>query len=134
MSLHITKVAYGCASLSDLTDRVKARAAALGSMRMTTRYIPKRSAEIVGVGSLYWIIKHQLVARAAILGFEEAPEGRWDIVLDPRVVPVRPMARRAHQGWRYLEAADAPVDLGGELAGDELPATLISELAELSLI
>ena len=134
MTLHITKVAYGCSSLNDLTERVEARVRATGGMLMTTRYIPKRAAEIMGQGSLYWIIKHQLVARASILAFAEAPEGRWDIVLEPRVIPVRPIARRAHQGWRYLEAADAPADLGGELTGDELPAALISELAELSLI
>ena len=34
--LHLTKVAYGCTSLADLTDRVARRAAVEGQMFMTT--------------------------------------------------------------------------------------------------
>jgi hypothetical protein len=135
MSLHMTKVAYGCASLDELTTRVAGRIASEGRMFMTTRYIPKRHDEIAGQGSLFWIIKHQLIARAAILGFEQNAEGRWDIMLEPRVIPVRPLPRRAHQGWRYLAAADAPADLqDGEATGDAMPPALIGELADLSLI
>jgi hypothetical protein len=134
VTLHITKVAYGQTSLSMLVDTV-ARRAVNGEIVMTTRYLPKRHTEILVGGSLYWIIKHQLVARAAILRFQETPEGRHDIVLEARVVAVRGMPRRAHQGWRYLEAADAPADIGeGELTGDPMPADLIGELANLSLI
>jgi hypothetical protein len=132
--LHITKVAYGCSSLAELTERVAMRVQGEGRMFMTTRYIPKRHEEIVAQGSLFWIIKHQLVARAAVLGFEQA-DGRWNILLEPRVIPVRPYPRRAHQGWRYLEGADAPADLaGGDIAGDELPPDMLGELADLSLI
>jgi hypothetical protein len=133
--LHITKVAYGCQSLSDLTERVAMRSEAEGRMFMTTRYLPKRHAEILGGGSLFWIIKHQLVARATILEFADNGAGRIDIMLEPRVIPVRPFPRRAHQGWRYLDGADAPADMLEALAGsDELPPELIGELAELSLI
>ncbi len=133
--LHLTKVAYGCTSLADLTERVARRAAVEGQMFMTTRYLPKRHAEILGGGSLFWIIKHQLVARAVIMNFTQNAEGRMDIMLEPRVIPVRPIPRRAHQGWRYLEGADAPSDLiDGSLEGDILPAGLISELSDLSLI
>jgi hypothetical protein len=135
MTLHITKVAYGATCLKDLTDRVAVRAAVEGRMFMTTRYIPKRHMEITGKGSLFWIIKHQLVARAPILGFRETGDGKWDILLEPCVIAVHPKSRRAHQGWRYLEAADAPADLiGSDVTGDILPAELASNLAELSLI
>ena len=58
-------------------------------------------------GSLYWIHKHQLVARSEIVGFEEAEGGRTNIVVSTRLIDVHPKPRRAHQGWRYLEAADA---------------------------
>ena len=133
--LHLTKVAYGCTSLADLTDRVARRVAAEGQMFMTTRYLPKRHEDILRGGSLYWIIKHQLVARAVILSFTQNSEGRMDIMLEPRVIPVRSIPRRAHQGWRYLEGADAPSDLlDGSMGGDILPAELISELSDLSLI
>lgn len=133
--LHITKVAYGCSSLAELVERVAARVALDGQMFMSTRYLPKRQAEVLAGGSLFWIIKHQLVARAGILGFAANDAGRHDILLEPRVIPVKPYPRRAHQGWRYLEGSDAPADvLDGNMAGDELPPELIGELAGLSLI
>jgi hypothetical protein len=135
MTLHITKVAYGCSSLAELTERVAMRLQSEGRMYMTTRYIPKRHEEIAGKGSLFWIIKHQLIARARITAFEKTEEGRWNILLEPRVIPVRPFPRRAHQGWRYLEGATIPADLvDGSMTGDELPPELIGELSELSLI
>jgi hypothetical protein len=135
MPLHLTKVAFGATGLPDLVSRIDARAHA-GEVRMTTRYLPKRHAEIEGIGSLYWIVRHQLIARARIIRFDPTPDGRMDIVLEARVIPVRPAPRRAHQGWRYLEDADAPEDLGGLMSqeDDALPAALLSDLAELALI
>jgi hypothetical protein len=133
--LHMTKVAYGCQSLAELMERITNRIATTGEMFMTTRYIPKRHSEMVGAGSLFWIIKHQLVARAPILEFRSNAEGRYDIMLSPDIVPVVPIPRRAHQGWRYLEAVDAPKDLAdGILSGDTLPPEMLGDLAELSLI
>ncbi|RZL60555.1 MAG: DUF1489 family protein, partial [Sphingomonas sp.] len=79
--------------------------------------------------------KHQLVARSAILGFGEAEGGRVAIHIDPALVLVQARPKRAHQGWRYLEAADAPVDLGGETDGlAAMPPALVGKLAELALI
>jgi hypothetical protein len=133
--LHLSKVAYGCASLAELVDRVAARFASEGMLFMTTRYMPKRQSEIVGQGSLFWIIKHQLVARASIIRFDPTSDGKIDIVLDPAIVPVTPFPRRAHQGWRYLEEAGAPPDIcDGGMSGDILPPALIGELADLSLL
>jgi hypothetical protein len=133
--LHMTKVAYGCQSLAELMERITNRIATTGEMFMTTRYIPKRQSEMAGAGSLFWIIKHQLVARAPILEFRSNAEGRYDIMLSPDIVPVVPIPRRAHQGWRYLEAVDAPNDLAdGILSGDTLPPEMLGDLAELSLI
>ena len=83
----------------------------------------------------YWILKHQLVARSPIVGFGELPGGRVSIRLDPRLVLVQARPKRAHQGWRYLEAADAPGDLGGEADGlAVMPPALVGKLAELALI
>jgi hypothetical protein len=134
MTLHITKVAYGMTSLSELCAAVERRAGAGAEMFMTTRYLPKRHAEILGGGSLYWIIKHQIVARAKIVRFDPTPDGRHDIVLEARPVAVRPIPRRAHQGWRYLEGSDAPADIEDGASGDSMPADLASELAGLNLL
>ena len=134
MALHITKVAFGAASLEHLAERLEARAAA-GPVFLTTRYLPKRHEEIAGKGSLYWIVKHQLVARSPILKFGEAEGGRVAIHLDPALVLVQARPKRAHQGWRYLEAEDAPADLTAAATGiADLPPALIGKLAELALI
>lgn len=130
MPLNLTKVAYGAASLDELMGWFRTRGA---EARLTTRYLPKRHAEIVG-GSLFWIHKHQLVARSTILRFEEAEGGRTHIVIDTTLHLVRPVARRAHQGWRYLEEADAPPDLSGGGDGDMLPGGLAMELGKLGLL
>jgi hypothetical protein len=132
--LHLTKVAFGCSALAGLVAAVERRAVD-GRVYMTTRYAPKRAAEILEGGSLFWIIKHQLVARADILAFEPDGGGKHNIILRAKVIPVAAIPRRAHQGWRYLEADNAPRDvLAGEMGGDELPPELIGELAGLSLL
>lgn len=132
--LHLTKVAFATRSVEHLAERLAERAAA-GPLFLTTRYLPKRHVEVAGSGSLYWILKHQLIARSPILSFGEAEGGRVAIHLDPALVMVLARPKRAHQGWRYLEAADAPPDLGGDAAGiDALPPQLIGKLAELALI
>ena len=94
---------------------------------------PKRAAELIG-GSLYWIVKHRLVACQEILRFEDREDGRIDIVCSAELAAISPMARRAHQGWRYLENDVAPTasDDGSGLA--ELPPQLYGRLAALALV
>lgn len=138
--LHITKVAVGCAEIDTLRARLESRAEG-GETYILTRYRPKREAELVG-GSLYWIIKHRLVARQEILGFaddESTGSGggkRCRILLSADLRPVRAHPKRAHQGWRYLLGADAPDDVGGDEAEGmaALPGALAAELAALALI
>lgn len=132
MPLHLTKVAYGAQSLEELHTWFANRD---DEARLTTRYLPKRHEEIVPGGSLFWIYKHQLVARSPILRFEDAENGKTHIVISPRLIDVLPVPRRAHQGWRYLDDKDAPHDLGaGEDAGEAMPGRLASELARLGLV
>lgn len=129
MPLHMTKVAYGATSFEDLHSWFRTRGE---TARLTTRYLPKRHEEMIG-GSLYWILKHQLVARSEILGFEEAEGGRTNIVISTKLIDVHPKPKRAHQGWRYLEDADAPADLAEGESADMLPPNLAGELAKLGL-
>jgi hypothetical protein len=139
-ALHITKVAVGCAELDALRERMAARASD-GETYLVTRFRPKREGELVG-GSVYWIIKHRLVARQEIVGFvEDESTGanggkRCRILLSADVRPVRAIPKRAHQGWRYLPATDAPSDLGGDEAEgmSALPGAMAAELAALVLI
>lgn len=137
MALHLTKVAYGATSLDDMRAWFSGRGKVA---RLTTRYLPKRFEEILPRdgepgGSLFWIHKHQLVLRSPILGFEEAEGGRTNIVIANELIQVHPRPKRAHQGWRYLEEKDAPLDLGaGEEAEEALPGHLAGELARLGLV
>ena len=130
--LHLTKVAFACRDLEMLQRRIAGRAHG-GEVRVATRMRPKRAAELVG-GSLYWIVTHRLIACQEILRFEDREDGRIDIVCSAELVTVAPRPRRAHQGWRYLEAADAPTsdDDGSGLGA--LPPPLYGKLAALALV
>jgi hypothetical protein len=134
-SLNISKVAVGCASFDALRKRQERRLSG-GVVPLVTRFMPKRAEELVG-GSVYWIVKHRITARQTILALAPRPEdGKTVISLAAEVVPVRALPKRAHQGWRYLAAGDAPPDFGD---GDDdgllaLPAGLSVKLAALALI
>jgi hypothetical protein len=132
--LNISKVAVGCPNLAALRRRQAARVVD-GRVPVFTRFRPRRAEELIG-GSIYWIIKHQVAARQTITGFGVDEVSRRTIItLAADIVPVQPQPRRAHQGWRYLDAADAPGDINegdGEVAA--LPDELLSRLAALALI
>lgn len=145
MALHLIKLCVGVDSIEDLVDWQKGRLAELrkagGAPRLwhTTFQTPKREAELLDGGSIYWVIKGSVQVRQGIAGFEPGTKSDGSkgcrILLDPVLVPVRPVPRRAFQGWRYLDASDAPPDLGrGDKALSEMPAKLRRDLAELCLI
>ncbi|HLU92172.1 MAG TPA: DUF1489 domain-containing protein [Pedomonas sp.] len=146
MTVHLIKMAVGIDSLEELQDYQRRMATARGDGRMVcrhrTRHAPKRDAELLDGGSLYWVIKRQVAARQEIVGFESIEiEGKTHclIQLDPEVVPVMPAPRRPHQGWRYLEEADAPADMNsangtGASGLADLPPALLNELRALCLI
>jgi len=130
--LHLTKVAFGCRTIDALQKRVAARASA-GEVRVVTRMRPKRSDELIG-GSIHWIVKHRLVARQEILRFEDRKDGRIDIVVSSELELIAPYPKRAHQGWRYLEAANAPGEDGDDSGLSELPPLLYTRLSALALV
>lgn len=102
-------------------------------MRFTTRNRPRRADELIG-GYLHFIIRHMMVARVQIVRFGDAEEGRTNIICSDQLELIEPTPRRAHQGWRYLEATDAPPPLDGASGVGELPPDLARELSHLALI
>ncbi len=132
--LNMSKVAVGCASIDALKKRQQARRSG-DHVPIVTRFMPKRAEELIG-GSIYWIIKHRLSVRQTILGFAEREEDRRTVIrLCPELVQVKAQPKRAHQGWRYLAAEDAPGDFDG--SDDELavlPPELLTKLSALALI
>jgi hypothetical protein len=131
--LHLLKLCVGCDSVEDLAQWQRNRS----PVEHWTRNHPKRGAEIVAGGSLYWIIKGQVRVRQRIMKLDrrEREDGVWcALVLGRRLTRVRPRLHRPFQGWRYLESEDAPPDLLKGQHSDELPEKLASELRALGLL
>ena len=129
MPLNLTKIAFGAQSYKDIESWYAKRP----RVDVNTRYRPTRWEECIG-GSLFWIHEHNLVARSPITGFSQQDNGRWWIELEPKLIPVLPRPKRAHQGWRYLKG-EPPRDLAeGEEIGDVIPGKLAGKLQRLGLI
>ena len=95
--LHLSKVAFSCASIETLRRRLESRVQG-GIVPIVTRFMPKRADELVG-GSIYWIVKHRIAARQTIIGFDVRASDRKTIIrLDPELVPVRATAKRGASG------------------------------------
>jgi hypothetical protein len=145
MSLHLIKLCVGADSIQDLQEWVaekslNAIAAGLEPHSVhTTRMVPKRVEELLDGGSLYWVIKGQVMARQKLLDIETFTGGdgiqRCHLVLGPEVIETASQPKRPFQGWRYLKDEEAPRDLG-KLGEDvaALPESLRRELAELGLL
>jgi len=137
--VHLIKLAVGVRDIAHLQALQTARAAHDPPLRHTTRSFPKRAAELIDGGSIYWVIGGAVLARQQILNI--LPETEADgtscaaLVLDPALVRVEARAMRAFQGWRYLEPKDAPPDLGTR-SGDaaDMPEAMRRELAALGLL
>jgi hypothetical protein len=130
----MTRIAFGAESAEHLRQRLESHGVG-GEVRLTTRYLPKRHAEMAG-GSLFWILKHAIIARTPLLGFMDNGEGRTWIRLKPELIAVRALPKRAHQGWRYLEETNLPPDLeaGETNARDHMPPKMLSKLIGMGLV
>ena len=147
MALHLIKLAVGIDSVSHLRDRQRQRLAEQSGngsdprLRILTRNMPRRVDEIVAEGgSLFWVIKGHVLVRQTITAIEPAAsnEGRrrCAIYLNPKLVGLRSRRSRPFQGWRYLEADRAPIDLaGGRLENEnEAPPEMAAELRDMGLL
>ncbi|MGC6535994.1 MAG: DUF1489 family protein [Candidatus Puniceispirillaceae bacterium] len=139
MTVHLKKLSVGAVSIDSMRHWQNQRLAAGLPIIHPTRNWPRRKDELLDGGSLYWIIKGQMLARQAIDDMIEVTNGEGDtrcgIVLNPEIVPVMPRKMRIFQGWRYLEVADAPDDMPFDKdSGDALPAEMAAELRDLGLL
>lgn len=146
MPLHLVKLCVGCDSVEELAawqaQRLKQMKAEGQKPELFHRtfQMPKRREELLDGGSLFWVIKGVILVRQKLVDLREGtkPDGTpcTLLMLDKKLVGVRPMPRRAFQGWRYLTADDAPADVktgkGDQIA--EMPPKLRRQLAELGLI
>jgi hypothetical protein len=143
MSLHLIKLSVGSESFSDLEDWQKERLREMKKKGQkpelvhVTRQMPKRAAELLDGGSIYWVIRGWIVGRQKLLELRPMKRSgvpHCGIIYDKKLVPVQARQRRAFQGWRYLEAKDAPPDGNAIEGADDLPEEMRRELMELGLI
>ncbi|MCD1625707.1 MAG: DUF1489 family protein [Paracoccaceae bacterium] len=139
--LHLIKLSVGTEGVEDLAAwQASPRAKGPdGLPRHVTRMWPKREAEILDGGSIYWVIKGVLQCRQRILRLDEVFGGdgirRCAIVLDPELIRTHQALKKPFQGWRYLAAGDAPADLAkGRANEDTLPSDLSAALADIGVL
>lgn len=144
MPLHLLKLCVGASSIADLEAHIAVHLAARRAAKEpieqihTTRMAPKRAADILDGGSLFWVIRGQVGARQRVLDIRPFTDtdgiGRCRLVLDQRVVAVMPRPCRPFQGWRYLAHDTAPVDLDALAGTSDMPEHLRFALRELCLL
>ena len=145
MPLHLLKLCVGVDSVQDLEDWIKLRLKEKKKKGEkpehfhTTRMVPKRADELVDGGSLYWVIRGEILCRERLLAIRPFTDkegiGRCRLVMDGKLKLVQPRPFRAFQGWRYLGAKDAPTDLDRAAPGARnMPEQMRRELRELGLL
>ena len=114
--VHLMKLAVGVPSLEAFEERIGTRRLAGVGMQVWTRSFPKRADDVIGTGSLYWVVAGLLSARQPVLTIEEDTYDDGSrcarIEVEPILIRVSPLRTKPFQGWRYLQPAAAPADLG----------------------
>ena len=137
MTVHLKKLSVGSESLASLRQWQEARRKAGFELMHVTRNTPRRAEEVLDGGSIFWVIKGVMCARQPIVELREMQradgKSACGIVLAPDLIAVEPRRMRIFQGWRYLEAEDAPADLTDPV-DESMPPALVAELRELGVL
>ncbi|MDF1733741.1 MAG: DUF1489 domain-containing protein [Minwuia sp.] len=134
--VHLLKICVGVDQVEQLELWQGQRVARGEQLRHVTRNRPRRDAEVLAGGSLYWIIAGAIRVRQRIVELERVQTDtgtKCGLILAPELVRTEPWLRRPHQGWRYLEAKDAPPDLAAHAGAEELPPDLQVALRDIGV-
>jgi hypothetical protein len=146
--LHLLKMCVGIGSIDELREFRAARRKERGGSWVYTRNHPRRAAEVLAGGSIYWVIRGKVQVRQRVTGFRSELDDKGRayclIEVEEHLVPTLWRPWRPFQGWRYLSPADAPPDLSGGaapqdyavpgFAEDSMPAHMVAELRALGLL
>ena len=139
--LHLAKLAVGIRDIVHLAEVQAERQRTRPPLRHLTRNFPRRAAELLDGGSMYWVVAGSMLVRQRICDIVE--DAREDgtrctaILLDPGLTPLLGRPTKPFQGWRYLRADEAPRDLtlGRRARGEDLlPPEMRRELQVLCLL
>lgn len=139
-TINLVKLSVGIDSVEHLqTYRARIQSESGHDLpRHVTRMWPRREAEFLNGGSIYWVIKGVILCRQRVLRLEEVfgDDGirRCAIVMDAEIIRTESAVRRPFQGWRYMEPTDSPADLtkAGK-SSEDLPVELMTALAEIGV-
>ena len=145
MTVHLVKLCVGCDTVQELkdwqTERLKRlkRAGKTPEHCHRTSQTPRRRDELLDGGSLYWVIRGEVLCRQRLIDVrpfvDEDGIGRCQLVLAPKVIATQPRPCRPFQGWRYFPTDDAPKDLDRAGRGTaDMPEALRRELRGLGLL
>ena len=132
MALHIIKLCVGCDTVDELLQWRREQGTGQPWV-LRTRMTPKRIGEVLDGGSLFRVFKGFVLCRQKILAIDtigSGPASRCEMTLESKPVLVAPIPRRPFQGWRYLDAKEAPEDLHDVQEGGA-PPELAKALREL---
>lgn len=138
MTYNLKKIAVGIETIERLRIRQEMLFNAYGKILHTTRNMPKQKEQLIKTGSIFWIIKRNVLVRQKILDIisvirDDGSKG-CEIELDKNLVRVIPTPMKPFQGWRYYMVDDTPPDLNlGNLENEDLPENINSELIKLGL-
>ena len=147
MTLHMIKLSVGSESVESLREWQEEILAKKRKKRQKpelfhwTRMMPKKKAEVLDGGSIYWVIKGFIRARQRILDLDQRIDDEGQpycaIVLDPPLIPTALRSFRAFQGWRYFDSADVPPDAGKRASGKsrgQPSEEMLADLKNLGLL
>tara|TARA_X000000368_G_C22625814_1_gene534301 strand:+ start:90 stop:521 length:432 start_codon:yes stop_codon:yes gene_type:complete len=133
MTIHLKKLAVGISSIEELFERQKDIASRYGEIVHITRNRPQRTLDLIDGGSIYWVIKRQVKVRQRILEVKEliSNDGKKSagIILENKLVKVRPTPMKPFQGWRYYKIEEIPPDIDDDVFSDDFN----NELSKLGL-
>lgn len=133
MTIHLKKLAVGISSIEELFERQKDIASRYGEIVHITRNRPQRALDLIDGGSMYWVIKRQVKVRQRILEVKEliSNDGKKSagIILENKLVKVRPTPMKPFQGWRYYKIEEIPPDIDDDVFSDDFN----NELSKLGL-
>ena len=131
--LHLIKLCVGVSCVRDLRKRQRA---AGGEPCHVTRLRPRRYAEILDGGSIYWVIAGNIAARQRIRNIELLHDAhgtsRCRLVFARRLIAVHPVKHRPFQGWRYFAPVKVPLDITA--SNKHLPPKLFAALDSQGVI